>query len=333
MANWSEILNEVTQGPNLDGIRLKYLQQLSALTDRNVIAFYSGWQKLGIKSPHFYISDAVMPGLMTAVNKLDKSKGLDLILHTPGGEINATEQIVFYLRNTFKGDIRAIVPHLAMSAGTMIALACKSIVMGLHSNLGPIDPQVGGGPAHAILEEFKRITTLCKDSPKEAQAWIPILQKYSPTLIGACEKAIKLSETMVKSWLVTGMFAPQKNRQAMARKVVSALGSHAQTLSHGRHITIDQARGLGLRIEALEAKGNEKLQDAVLSVHHCYNITFSMTAAVSLIENQIGSRFINLHLPQAAGVPMMLGLPPQQPPQQPVQPQKPQPVPQQSSPT
>jgi ClpP class serine protease len=56
-----------------------------------------------------------MPGFMTAVNKLDKSKGLDLILHTPGGEINATEQIVFYLRKIFKGDIRAIVPHLAMS--------------------------------------------------------------------------------------------------------------------------------------------------------------------------------------------------------------------------
>ncbi len=83
-----------------------------------------------------------MPGLMTAVNKLDKSKGLDLILHTPGGEINATEQIVFYLRKVFKNDIRAIVPQLAMSAGTMIALSTKEIWMGLYSNLGPIDPKI-----------------------------------------------------------------------------------------------------------------------------------------------------------------------------------------------
>jgi ClpP class serine protease len=279
------------------------------LTDRNVIAFYSGWlQKPGTKAPNFSISDASMPGLMTAVNKLDKSKGLDLILHTPGGEINATEQIVFYLRKIFKGDIRAIVPHLAMSAGTMIALACQKIVMGLHSNLGPIDPQVGGGAAHAILEEFERVQELFKSSPKEAQAWLPILQKYTPTLIGACEKAIKLSETMVKSWLATGMFAEAKNPESSAKKIVAALGSHAQTLSHGRHITIEQAQELGLKIEPLEA--DEKLQDAVLSVHHAYNITFSMSPAVSIIENQLGNCYVTVHF--QAGVPMMIGQGPSQ---------------------
>jgi ClpP class serine protease len=313
VANWSEILHEVQSSPgpqkDLDGIRRKYLGQLAALTDRNVIAFYSGWlQKPGTKAPNFFISDAVMPGLMTAVNKLDKSKGLDLILHTPGGEINATEQIVFYLRRIFEGNIRAIVPHLAMSAGTMIALASQKIVMGLHSNLGPIDPQVGGGPAHAILEEFKTAKELFASSPKEAQAWVPILQKYTPTLIGACEKAITLSETMVKSWLVTGMFADAENPHAKADAIVAALGSHAQTLSHGRHITIEQAQNLGLKIESLEA--DEKLQDAVLSVHHCYNITFSMSQAVSIIENQLGNCYINIHF--QANVPMMIGQGPMQ---------------------
>jgi hypothetical protein len=197
------------------------------------------------------------------------------------------------MRNVFKGDIRAIVPHLAMSAGTMIALACKSIVMGLHSNLGPIDPQVGGGPAHAILEEFKRIQDAFKSSPEEAKAWVPILQKYTPTLIGACEKAIKLSETMVESWLVSGMFANAEDPKASAKRIISELGSHSLTLSHGRHITVEQARNLGLKIEALEAAENQKLQDAVLSVHHYYDITFSMTAAVSIIENQLGSRYIS----------------------------------------
>src|SRR5258708_6035800 len=234
----------------------------------------------------------MMPGLMTAVKGLDKSRGLDLILHTPGGEINATEQIVFYRREVFNGDIRAIVPHLAMSAGTMIALASQKIVMGLHSNLGPIDPQVGGGPAHAILEEFKTAKEVFASSPKEAQAWLPILSKYTPTLLGACEKAITLSETMVKSWLVTGMFADAENPQEKAEEIVAALGSHAQTLTHGRHITIEQAKNLGLKIEPLEL--DEKLQDAVLSVHHCYNITFSMTAAVSIIENQLGNCYVNI---------------------------------------
>ncbi len=135
--------------------------------------------------------------------------------------------------------------------------------------------------------------------------WIPILNKYTPTLIGACEKAITLSETMVKSWLATGMFADAENPQASADAIVAALGSHEQTLTHGRHITIEQAQNLGLKIEALEAEGNKDLQDAVLSVHHCYNITFSMTLAVSIIENQFGNCFINLQL--QAAVPMMIG--------------------------
>lgn len=178
MANWSDILSEIfatSSGPNkdFDGVRQKYLQGLFQLTGRNVISIYSGWlQKQGQRNPFFSISDALMPGLMTAVNKLDKSKGLDLMLHTPGGEINATEQIVFYLRNVFKNDIRAIVPQLAMSAGTMIALSTKEILMGLYSNLGPIDPQVGNGAAaHAILEEFKEIKRTYADSPKEAPAY------------------------------------------------------------------------------------------------------------------------------------------------------------------
>ena len=77
---------------------------------------------------------------MTVVHKLDKQKGLDLILHTPGGETAATESLVDYLRSIFGTDIRAVIPQIAMSAGTTIACACKEIVMGKHSSLWPIDP-------------------------------------------------------------------------------------------------------------------------------------------------------------------------------------------------
>jgi Serine dehydrogenase proteinase len=179
-----------------------------------------------------------------------------------------------------------------MSAGTMIALSTKEILMGLYSNLGPIDPQVGNGAAaHAILEEFKEIKRTYADSPKEAPAWVPILQKYTPTLIGACEKAIQLSETMVGSWLETNMFSDSADPHAMAARVVEALGSHKKTLSHGRHINIEEARKLGLNIRALE--DDKDLQNAVLSVHHCYTVTLSLTPTAAIIENHLGMRFIN----------------------------------------
>ena len=118
--------------------------------------------------------------------------------------------------------------------------------MGLYSSLGPIDPQVSGAAAHAILEEFREIKATYARTPKEAAAWVPILNKYTPTLIGNCEKAIKLAQSIVGTWLETNMFAGKKDRQLKARKVLNALGSHKKTLSHGRHINIEEARKLDL---------------------------------------------------------------------------------------
>ncbi|WP_337461520.1 hypothetical protein [Jutongia sp.] len=77
---------------------------------------------------------------MTCIHGMDCSKGLDLVLHTPGDSPAAAEAIVNYLRAKFGNDIRVIVPQLAMSAGTMIACSAKQIIMGKQSSLGPIDP-------------------------------------------------------------------------------------------------------------------------------------------------------------------------------------------------
>lgn len=67
---------------------------------------------------------------MNAIQGMDYGLGLDIILQTPGWSVTATESIVTYLKKIFNNDIRVIVPHLAMSAGTMIACTSKEIVMG-----------------------------------------------------------------------------------------------------------------------------------------------------------------------------------------------------------
>lgn len=97
-----------------DVVRRRYLAKLHEITNRNVIIYYSGWlQKQG--GAGVDINDEDKNGLMTVVHKLDKRLGLDLALHTPGGDIAATEALVDYLRSVFGNDIRAIVPQLAMS--------------------------------------------------------------------------------------------------------------------------------------------------------------------------------------------------------------------------
>lgn len=92
MPDWNDVLEEISTSNRkdaLDFIRRKYLKQLHEMTGRNVIAYYSGWlQKPGINTVS--INDDDKNGLMAVIHGLDRSKGLDLILHTPGGDIAAT---------------------------------------------------------------------------------------------------------------------------------------------------------------------------------------------------------------------------------------------------
>lgn len=296
MPNWNEVLGELARaGSAHDVIRRKYLRELQELTGRNVIVYYSAFlQKPNIQRQHadpFSVNDNDKNGFMTTIHGMDRKKGLDLFLHTPGGEIAAAESLVNYLRSMFGTNIRAIVPQLAMSAGTMIACACREIVMGLHSSLGPIDPQFGGLPAHGIVEEFKTAAKEIRDDPATIPVWQPIIGKYHPTLIGECQKAIDWSEEIVQEWLITGMFkgATKPGPKARAKKVKDELADHALTLSHARHIDYERAKKIGLKVVPLEA--DSALQDAVLTVHHLCVQTLADTAVVKLIENHNGVLF------------------------------------------
>lgn len=295
MPNWSDILDELSTTPGpFDQVRRRYLRKLHEKTGRNVIAYYSGWlqkQSLVGQGVSFALDEIDKGAFMTAINGLDRSKGLDLLLHTPGGSITALEGLVDYLRLMFDKDVRAIVPQIAMSAGTMLALSCREVVMGKHSSLGPIDPQVNGLPAHGIIEESQRAYKEIHDSRGAASAfWGPILNKYHPTLIGTCEKAIRLSESLVSTWLETGMFFGRTDARERAGRIVRALGSHEQTLDHGRRVGIVRAKELGINVADLET--DQELQDLVLSVHHAYTQTLAESYVYRITENHNGIAFM-----------------------------------------
>lgn len=294
MPTWDEILNEIGSAGNIfDVTRRKYIKKLSERTGRNTIIYYSAFlqkQSLSGRGVDFSINDNDKNGFMTVVSKLDRNKGLDLILHTPGGSVSATESIVNYLKSIFGTDIRAIVPQIAMSAGTMIACSCKSIIMGKQSNLGPIDPQFMGIPAHGILEEFNRIIDEVKTDPQKIIVWREILKNYTPTLIGECEKAIEWSESMVNDWLGQNMFLNDPDKKTKAQEIVQYLGSHKKTLSHSKHLHIDELEKIGLKIEKMET--DQLLQDSILSVHHAAVISMTQTNAIKIIENNLGKAFI-----------------------------------------
>lgn len=297
MPAWGKVLAEIgskQQGGHqaVDNVRRKYLKQLHKHTGRNVIAYYSGWLFRPPSTPNLSVGDDDMNAFMAAVHQLKREHGLDLILHTPGGDIAATEALVKYLWEMFDKDIRVIVPQLAMSAGTMIACAARSVVLGKQSSLGPIDPQIGGVPAQGVLDEFQMAVQSIRQDPASAPLWQQIVSRYHPSFLNECAQAINWSRTMVHGWLCENMFEGKAEHVATAQAIVNYLGDHSVTAAHARHVPLNKCEEIGLKIEKLE--DDKKLQDLVLTVHHAYMHTFSMSPASKIVENHIGVATVHM---------------------------------------
>lgn len=297
MPNWNEVLNQITAISQAglsqarsagDIVRRDYLQQLHAKTRRNLIAYYSGF----LSKPGIYqaeINDEDKNGFMMAVHQLDPALGLDLMLHTPGGSIAATQSIVNYLHKIFGNNLRAIVPQIAMSAGTMIACSCERIVMAKHSNLGPIDPHLDGLPAAGVLKEFQRACDEVAADPSKTRIWQSIIGQYPPTFLGRCKNAIDWSNSFVRAELRTVMFAGDADAAGKARRAVTFLSSDTVNKTHNRHLHYEDLRER-LVVDLLE--DDQELQDLVLTVHHSYMHALMNTPAYKMIENHRGSALV-----------------------------------------
>lgn len=286
MPSWSEIFNQFSKNKKADQIpflvkeKQKYLDEISRCTGRNVITYYSGWLQKPTASD-VSINDKDINAFMEAVYKLDKSKGVDLILHTPGGEIAATEKIINYLHSIFQGNIRAIVPQMAMSAGSLVAVSCKEIMMGKQSCLGPFDPQIGGIACQSVLKEFEKAKEDIKNNPHALGLWQVIFSKYNPTFLVTCEQAIELSDD-----LADDILSKTISEKGKRKKILDAFNNNNTTKVHSRHISKEKCKEVGLTI--IDMEDDQHLQDMILSLHHCYMIYLEQTVVTKIVENNIG---------------------------------------------
>jgi len=98
--------------------------------------------------------------VLRAIRLTPDEMPLDIVLHTPGGLVLASEQIACALKR-HPGKVTVFIPHYAMSGGTLVALSADEIVMDPDAVLGPVDPQMGtpsGGfyPAASILKALEQ---------------------------------------------------------------------------------------------------------------------------------------------------------------------------------
>jgi serine dehydrogenase proteinase len=300
MPIWGEIGAEISQTAQLlrSQRRRKYLGLAAGHTKRPTILYATAWlSNPNVPAPFVSVADEDLLGFMETIHGLP-GPNLDLILHSPGGSGSAAEQIVKYLRTKFD-HIRIIVPHMAMSAATMIACAANEIVMGKHSFLGPIDPQLfiqtalgpRSVPAQAILEQFERALRDAVD-PAKLRAWAPMLAQYGPDLLVSCQNAAKLSEDLVSEWLGSYMFGGQANASEKGQAIAHWLSDHAAFKTHARPISRNELLARGLTIRSLEEDQVE--QDLFLSIHHATAHTFNGTPSVKIIENNLGKAYVRM---------------------------------------
>ena len=280
MANYEDISRELGQTPtNFDYMRNRYADKIKCITGRDIIYYYSGWMQ-NKNSNNLDINDSDMEGFMNAMSGV-RGEGVDLILHTPGGDPHAAEAIVQYIKGMYNKDLRVIVPHMAMSAGTMIACASKEIIMGKQSSLGPVDPQFNGIPAYNIRSEFEEAKNDLSTNPQNANFWAIRLQQYPAAFLKNAVDAIELTNSLVKSWLADNMLSEETDPNQKSEKITAILNNHEDTMAHARHFNIDKCREIGLNVKPLE--DDQDVQDAVLSFHHIMMITFQNTTAAKII--------------------------------------------------
>jgi ClpP class serine protease len=175
-----------------------------------------------------YIDVDDSEAVLRAIYLTDPDVPIDIVLHTPGGLVLASLQIARAIHK-HKGKVTAVVPHYAMSGGTLIALAANEIVMSEYAVIGPVDPQVGQYSAASVLKAVSRK---------------PIERVNDETLILAdqAEKAMPQVRDAVRELLADKI--PNEKAEELARLLSQG------TWTHDHPITYETARSFGLPVRS-----------------------------------------------------------------------------------
>ena len=208
--------------------RRRAFAALEKARSTRLIAIIHRQETVGVLGVPFYrfidIDDS--EAMLRAIRETPPESPIDLLLHTPGGLVLASEQIAYAVR-AHPGKVTILVPHYAMSGGTLVALAADEILMDEAAVLGPVDPQLGDLPAAAIVR-------VAAKKPLER------LDDRTLLLADVAEKALRHMKQVVRD-LLAERVGPDK-AETIAEELA---GGH---YTHDDPITVAEARALGLPV-------------------------------------------------------------------------------------
>ncbi|RLI74273.1 hypothetical protein DRO97_06090, partial [Archaeoglobales archaeon] len=222
------ILAPQIQYRQLMAARRNLMRSIGSKRGSNVVSLIHRQESIGLFGIPFYrfinIEDSEQ--VLRAIRTTPKDQPLDLILHTPGGLVLAATQIAKAIKE-HPAKTTVIVPHYAMSGGTLISLAADEIIMDANAVLGPVDPQLMNYPAPSI------INAISKKDPKD-------IDDQTLILADIAEKAINQVREFVFSLL------KDKMGEERALEVAKILTEGRWT--HDYPITVEVAKELGLNV-------------------------------------------------------------------------------------
>ncbi len=212
----------------LDASRLRLMRSLEEKRGSRVIALIHRQESLSFLGFPMarYIDIQDSEAILRAIKLTDDDVPIDLILHTPGGLVLAAEQVANAL-SRHPARVTVLVPHYAMSGGTLLAMAADEIVMDENAVLGPVDPQIGQFPAVSILAAV-------------AQKDVNHVDDETLILAEVAQKAVRQVEATVER-IACCHYTPEA-----VEKLKEALVSGRWT--HDYPISVEEARSLGLNI-------------------------------------------------------------------------------------
>jgi len=264
-------------------LRKETFLRIEGVTGRPLICYVAKTHNLPQGIPA-YIDDSDLTGFGDLIQSV-QGEAVDIFIVSNGGSVEAAERIVRLIRERFK-TVRFIVPANAYSAATLICFSGNEIIMDSLGTLGPIDPQINGVPARAILRAFETIEKRLKEEgPRALTAYMPLISKYDLHMLEICKSAQDLSKELARNWLSTYMLKCTEDDPRVTT-IVDFFLNYDEHKSHGRSIDRGKAAEVGLEVTNLEEI--EGLADLVRSLYNQYELWFDKTSFYKVFENARG---------------------------------------------
>lgn len=216
---------------------------------------------------------------MLVLSELDKvSSGaentrIDLVIHSVGGDVHHAYRIINSIRARCSA-CQTVIPLLAKSAATLMALGGDEIVMGPDSELGPLDVQM----EHPLMEGM-RISGLDGVKPVEiltqmasnlafdiglrlrteiylgrrdsieialdyvARCIKPVLEKLDPAVVALCYRELDVAGKYGRELLTRFMLKDHPSSKDLAKRIIEKLvwtyPSHSYAVRRGGAKALD----------------------------------------------------------------------------------------------